>query len=243
VQSQAEAEFPERMFIYCRRLIERYHRPVASFAVLADERPSWRPSEFGYNLWGCELRFRFPTVKLLDLRQRRAELEASTNLFASVVLAHLDTQATKDDPAKRKEFKFQLVRRLYDRNVPRKQVRLLFRVIDWLMKLTGPVAEEFREELRRFEQERKMPYVTSIEQLAKQEGVEEGREQGLEQGLVEGLHSGIESVLEVRFGPTAADLMPEIQAVHTPNRLRMILQAAKTSPSPDELRKLLRKAD
>src|SRR5438445_9033415 len=54
VQSQEEAEFPRRMYVYNYRLFDRYNRPVASFAVLGDERPSWRPERFGYSLWGCE---------------------------------------------------------------------------------------------------------------------------------------------------------------------------------------------
>src|SRR4051812_29881856 len=150
VQSQYDAGFAERMFVYNRRIFDRFGRSVVSFAVLADERPSWRPSEFGYNLWGCELRFRFPMVKLLDLASRRDELEASSNLFASVVVAHLDTQATRKDPARRKEFKFELVRRLYDRNVPKEQIRQLFKVIDWMMKLPDTVAREFWGQLHEY---------------------------------------------------------------------------------------------
>jgi len=46
-------------------------------------------------LWGCELRFTYPIVKLRDYRARRAELEASDNPFATVVLAHL---AAPDTP-------------------------------------------------------------------------------------------------------------------------------------------------
>ncbi|MGB3061294.1 MAG: hypothetical protein WBE17_16335 [Anaerolineae bacterium] len=68
VQSQAEADFAERMYIYNYRLYDRYHRQIASLAVLADETRNWRPTEFGYNLWGCEVGIKFPVVKLLDYR-------------------------------------------------------------------------------------------------------------------------------------------------------------------------------
>ena len=40
---------------------------------------------------------RFPTAKLLEWAGREAELEASDNVFATVVLAHLATQATRND--------------------------------------------------------------------------------------------------------------------------------------------------
>jgi chromosome partitioning protein len=42
VQSQEEAEFPKRMYVYNYRIGDRYDRPVASFAVLGDDRPVMR---------------------------------------------------------------------------------------------------------------------------------------------------------------------------------------------------------
>jgi hypothetical protein len=39
VQSQEQAEFPRRMYVYNYRLFDRYNRVVASLAVLSDERP------------------------------------------------------------------------------------------------------------------------------------------------------------------------------------------------------------
>lgn len=50
VQAWEEAEFAERMYIYNYRLFDRYHRQVVSMAVLGDERPGWRPAQFGYEL-------------------------------------------------------------------------------------------------------------------------------------------------------------------------------------------------
>jgi len=57
---------------------------------------------------------RFPTVKLLDYRARWAELEASQNPFATVVMAHLKAQETQADSEARKAAKWQLLRRLYE---------------------------------------------------------------------------------------------------------------------------------
>src|SRR5258706_1219502 len=70
IQSQEERAFAHRMFTYHYRLFDRYNRQVVSLAVLGDERVSWRPDTFGYARWGCDLRFRFPVVKLLDYRER-----------------------------------------------------------------------------------------------------------------------------------------------------------------------------
>jgi len=122
VQSQEEAIFAHRMFVYYYRLLDRYARQVASFAVLGDERPGWRPAHYETALWGCELRFTYPMVKLRDYRARRAELEASDNPFATVVLAHLAARDTRRSAVRRREVKLALTRRLYERGYSRERV-------------------------------------------------------------------------------------------------------------------------
>ena len=53
VQAQPDARLPERMFIYHYRIFDRYHRPVVSLAVLADEQAAWRPDHYEHDLWGA----------------------------------------------------------------------------------------------------------------------------------------------------------------------------------------------
>ena len=48
VQSQDEADFAERMFVYHYRISDKYRCPVVSLAVLGDERRNWKPEKFGY---------------------------------------------------------------------------------------------------------------------------------------------------------------------------------------------------
>ena len=50
VQGQPDDRFPRRMFTYSYRLFDHYDRPVASFAILADTQPRWRPEEFRQDL-------------------------------------------------------------------------------------------------------------------------------------------------------------------------------------------------
>ncbi|HJT35661.1 MAG TPA: hypothetical protein VJ783_26775 [Pirellulales bacterium] len=89
VQSQQERDFAERMFVYNYRLFDRYNRKVASFGILGDNRPAWRPDRFGYELWGTKIGIEFAAAKLLDYAADEAALEAYPNPFAVVVLAHL----------------------------------------------------------------------------------------------------------------------------------------------------------
>ncbi|MEM7134880.1 MAG: hypothetical protein AAF702_51960 [Chloroflexota bacterium] len=50
VQTQHEIEFAERMYVYNYRLYDRFHRRVASMAILGDMREKWKPTKFSYDL-------------------------------------------------------------------------------------------------------------------------------------------------------------------------------------------------
>ncbi len=229
VQTTEQAEFARRMYVYNYRLFDRYNREVVSLAVLGDDNPLWRPDNLGYRRWGFEAGIRFPVVKLLDYAEHRQELEAIPNPFASVVLAHLETLETRQDPEQRYARKIRLVKRFYQRGMSPDEVRQLFHVIDWMMDLPKPLEITFHEELTRFEKEKVMPYVTSIERL--------GREEGLSQGLSQGRFEGIEVVLRLRFGERGLLLLPEIRKIENPEKLEAILHTVETAASPEELRR------
>ena len=53
-------------------------------------------------------------ICLHDYQTRQAELEASDNPFATVVMAHLRTGATRRDLAGRLQWKLRLMRRMYE---------------------------------------------------------------------------------------------------------------------------------
>lgn len=170
IQGQEETHFTERMFTYNYRLRDRYNRPIASLAVLGDERSTWRPRSYTDELWGCRIQFDFPVVKLLDYGANWSDLENNPNPFALVVMAHLKAKETRSDDQERKAWKFSLTRRLYEQGYERQDILNLYRFIDWLLVLPEGLEREFQEDLQRFEQERQMQYVTSIERMAMQEG-------------------------------------------------------------------------
>ncbi len=159
VQSQEETNFSERMFVYHYRIYDRYKRSVASLAVLGDERSSWRPNQFGYELWGSEVLFKFPVVKLLDYQQQWSALEASSNPFATVVMAHLKAQETRDDRSRGLEWKLAITKRLYEQGYERQDVLNLFQFIDWVMSLPEALEQEFQQEIQQLEEDLRMPYI------------------------------------------------------------------------------------
>ncbi|HEX9174343.1 MAG TPA: transposase [Telluria sp.] len=135
VQGRFDKKFPERVYVYNYRIYDRYRRPVASLAVLADTSASWKPISFHYELFGCEVGIRFPVVKLNDYAGRLDELLVHENVFALVTAAHLLTQQTRGQLVKRSAAKGRLVRLLFERRWDRQRIVDLFNVIDWMMRL------------------------------------------------------------------------------------------------------------
>jgi hypothetical protein len=226
VQSQEESDFAQRMFIYNYRIYDCYKRSVASLAVLGDERSNWRPNQFGYQLFGCEVGFRFPIVKLLDYQSRWSELEASCNPFAVVVMTHLKALQTRSDRTKRLESKLELTKRLYELGFSREDIINLFKLIDWIMSLPEELEQEFWQEFRNFEESKSMPYITSVERL------------GIKKGKQEGLLEGISLGLKLKFGGSGQTLLPEIEVIQDVSLLQTILKALESVSTLEELRQI-----
>jgi predicted transposase YdaD len=185
VQGEKEPSFEERLFIYSYRIYDRHRRDVVTLAVLADDQESYRPRSFEMGRWGCRHRMEFPSVKLLDYRDRMEELETSRNPFAVVVLAHLRHLETKTDKNAKLFWKSTLVKSLDEKGFTKDDRNNLYIFIDWLMALPEELEIEFNEDMKRYEEEKNMAYVTSAERLGRKKGREEGREEGREVGRAE----------------------------------------------------------
>jgi hypothetical protein len=167
VQNQKEDQFSERVFLYFARLRDKFQREVASFAVLGDTDLNWRPQLLMIETLGCGLQFFFPIAKLLDYKQRKEELKSSDNPFAVVAQAHLAAQATKgkESQERRRKRKFALTTMLYEQGYSPQEIIDLFRFIDWVLTLPLELEEVFRNDLRNYEEEKKMTYITSFERI------------------------------------------------------------------------------
>ena len=216
IQGQQDDDFEKRMYIYHYRIFDRYNRQVVSLAILTDAHPNWRPEQYGYDRWGCRLSLDFPTIKLLDYDQD--ELLATDNPFGIVVLAHLQTMATRHKPQERYAAKLALAKMLYQRGYTRQDILDLFRFIDWIMTLPYDLAQQFRTDLYELDEESNMKYVTSFERLAKQEGIWES----------------IIELLSVRFGSDVEETAVKLKQVDDVDTLRALRTRAITADSLQE---------
>ncbi len=177
VQAEPETIFPERMFTYVIRIFDYFHQVPISLAILCDSDPNWRPNQFSVVTAGSSLEFNFTAVKLLDYRSQWDELEASDNIFATVVMTHLKAQDTKRNEPERKRWKLTLIKRLYERGYDRSTIINLFAFVDWILILSNEAKVSFWQELRTYEEEQQMPYITSVEQIGYDRGMKEGQEE------------------------------------------------------------------
>jgi predicted transposase YdaD len=197
VQGKREVAFPRRLYTYHSRLTDRYNRPVATVVVLADHHPNWRPARYEHALWGCRAVLEFPSIKLLDYRDRTAELEASPNPFALVVLAHLAATATRRDPAARLEHKIGLTRRLYRLGLERDEILSLYAFVDWVLALPDALEEDYHRCIQAIEEAEHMQYVTTAERI----GIQKGRKEGRKEGYKEGEVAMLLRLIARKFGP------------------------------------------
>ncbi len=119
VQGQREKGFERRLYVSNFRMYDRFGAPVATFVILTDDDENWRPSEYQSELLGTGVQFWCSMTKLLDYRDRLAELEQSQNPFVIVVEAHLAALETRGDEQDRLRQKLALARKLYERGFSR----------------------------------------------------------------------------------------------------------------------------
>lgn len=158
-------------------------------------------------------------------------------------MAHLKTQETRKNPQERRHWKWVLTRRLYEQGYSRYDIIQLFRFIDWLMQLLQALQVAFRQQVYDYEQEQRMPYITSIERM----GIEQGRAEGLDLGLIRGrreeLLSAIELMLKIKFGEAGSALLPEISRIKEYTLLRQIRDGIWTVATVEELRRSYEQAE
>ncbi len=141
-----------------------------------------------------------------------------------------EAQETRNDQGARQAWKFKLTRGLYERGYEREDILNLFRFIDWVMGLPKDLEERFYQEVAEYEEKEHMPYITSVERI--------GFNRGIQQGIRQGLLAGIELGLELKFGTDGVRLLPEIYKIEDVDVLRAVHEGLKTASTLEELRRI-----
>jgi hypothetical protein len=190
---------------------------VVSLAVLADDDRNWRPTGYQRGLWGCSVGMTFPAAKLLDFQGREAELEASHNPFAKVILAHLKTLETRGDAGERRDWKVRIACGLHECGLGPEETQQLVKLVDWLMELPAGLQQDFEQKTHEYEEGRHMPYITGIGRTA--------------------MLSMLEDLLRDKFGDEGVKLMPAIQALNDGEKYMALNRAIAAATTLDEVRR------
>ena len=205
VQSQQDADFPERMFTYHYRLYDRYGPQVTSLAILGDNAENWRPRSYHYETIGSELSFCFSMVKLLDYNDKWEELEKSSNPFAMAVRVHLKALETQKSSQQRLNQKKTLFKTLYQENYSEKNTKELLAFLDWVLTLPDELEQQFDDFVGQYEEAKKVGYVTTWER--------KGIEKGIEKGMLQKSHEYVNDILDTRFQRVPQTLVQTIQSI------------------------------
>ncbi|BAB74310.1 all2611 [Nostoc sp. PCC 7120 = FACHB-418] len=140
-----------------------------------------------------------------------------------MVMAHLRTKATNSNLSAREQWKWNLARLLYERGYNRKEIVDLYKVIDLMMALSPDLQLSFEEKLANYQEERKMPLLTNIEQRT--------IKQTLKQNIIK--------LVQVRFGDIPENLVANINQIDDTSFLEQIFISAINVSSIEEFAQLV----
>jgi hypothetical protein len=240
VQAQPDRGFPRRMWVYHYRIWDRYQRPAASVAVLADGEATWRPHCYHQEVAGCVEHFEFPVFKVLDYADPEGEFTRTGNPFALLVAAQQAALRTRGDAAARAGERFRLVRYLYGRGLRRADVLALFRLVEWLTMLPAELELKFRWRLARFEKKKKVmtaeTLLAPVELILLERSRKAGHREGLKRGALIGRIENCQDLLQLPVAPMEELAEQPTKALQAELRrleaaLRRQLRGASCGPS------------
>lgn len=232
VQGYEQAKFGERMFVYNYRLFDKFKREVASLALLTDENPNYRASEYQRSRWGCEVIFRYPIVKLIDYRERRHELEASSNPFAIAVMAYLKALEARGNDHEKYTWKKHFLLELYRRGLTKEKILALYKFIDWIITVPEELENEILEEVKAIE-EATMPHITTAERI----GMRKGRIEAYEESLP-AIHRAIGTIIEIKFGDSGQGLGERTQKIRQIPTLQQLTERLKRAATVQDAERI-----
>jgi len=151
---------------------------------------------------------------------------------------HLRTLETTSNSQARKEYKFSLLKRLYEQGRDRQDIIDFYRLIDWMMTLALELQSEFDQQVTQYEETMKMPYITSIEIRGEQRGEQRGELKGKQDLILQMLNyrfSEIDPSLVAQIKTLASEQLGElVKAVFNFSTATDLEQWLKSRPKPVE---------
>ena len=146
-------------------------------------------------------------------------------------MAHLKTKATTGKLPQREQWKWKLIRGLYEKEFEREQIIKLFEIIDNMMTLSPELQSSLESKIKQFEEERTMPLISNMELR--------GIERGKEIGALQNARDFVKTVLQARLGEVPLDVEQYLNKVSVLSTLQEIVKLAATANSLAEFKQSL----
>jgi hypothetical protein len=164
-QGYPDETFSYRMEVYNYRAHDRHQLPVESIALLTDNDPDFRPSEYRKKVVLTERVLKFLTIKLLDYTPD--SFQKSDKLFSvAMEAAWYGLKKNKLDDEGLLKVKLDLMRRLIKRSVPREKIIALLSFINAVVRFENSQNHSiFESRLYAYNKNFKMNSLTEIEEM------------------------------------------------------------------------------
>jgi len=239
-QLRYNRKVPERLFVYAGALTAKYQMKVASFLFLI--KPSRLIGDFG--VYQSDLfdetvnEFRFPVIRLWELREAILSGEEKYRIFAPLLL-EMEPQPNiallrrirdiinmETDPRRRNEF-FSFAAAIAKKHFDLKTIQFVFKEANMIDVDYWKNLPHFGDAMRANEAEAKKV----AEQQGIEKGIEKGRQTGLQEMLIE--------MLSAQFGNVPGKTVRAIQAIHAPNKLKSISRRTMKAESLAEVQSIV----
>lgn len=176
IQDGAIKNFPQRMFQYYYRILDRFEVEVAALAVFTGKQNQKQPSEYKKEFLGTEIIYKYNSYHIFDHDEN--QLIAMDNLFALVILtAQKASLANKISESKLGEQRLEIVRALVEskRYDNEKIRRFLFFLKTFIYIENSEINGKFDSEVNLLTgNETSMGIIEAIKMITLEEGIERG---------------------------------------------------------------------
>lgn len=206
VQGYVDHVFPDRMFIYYYRILDKYGKPVAAIAIYTDDRPSFHPRHFENEFWDTRILYEFRTFKVLN--QKPEDFAKSPQNPFSIILETVWIALQKGKLVNKLELKLKIVKKLFEKGFPKWKIERLFNFISYYIDLD-------KDEEKLIFENRIQPLIKKSEPMGIMEAIEQelkrqAKEEGMKEGIEEGMEKGkIEAFAEIIFSLNENGMEPE----------------------------------
>ena len=190
IQSEKEAEFPERMYSYFNNIWMEHKKPVFAFALFLDKK-KWRvpvKDEFKLNFMGTELRYKYHLRKSTEyLYKNYLDHE---NPITAALMARMNFG--KDSAGLVKAIAMKKIKQY---GLSPLQEEIISNFIEKLLFLEEKEKKEFNEIIKQEEYKEVQVMITTWEEKGIEKGIEKGKVEVVKKALEAGL--GIDIIAKI----------------------------------------------